>query len=166
MWISGKLIQIQKEVTNPYSFAWLRGVTRQNLMDGLGWQSFSVGRNPAITSWYGRFIPLFTRFYTSQVVQDSFHQQYHLPANSFIHILTQSYTIEIQEFSRVTPRGLRTLCSKYCKYFNELGCRVGSARITVCNPLTPKSSARPFAKHHLMIGVKTERRLYAYRDNV
>ena len=84
---------------------------------------------------------------------------------SFIYV-TQSYTIEIQEFSRVPPRGLRTLCSKYCKYFNELGCRVGSARITVCNPLTPKSSARPFAKHHLMIGVKTERRLYAYRDNV
>ena len=29
------------------------------------------------TSWYGRYLPLFTGFYTSQVVQDFFHQQYH-----------------------------------------------------------------------------------------
>ena len=34
------------------------------------------GRNPAFTSWGWQFIPLFTGFYTSQVVRDFFHQQY------------------------------------------------------------------------------------------
>ena len=33
------------------------------------------GRNPAPVD--GQFIPLLSGFYTSQVVQDSFHQQYH-----------------------------------------------------------------------------------------
>ena len=32
------------------------------------------GRNPAPVDW--KFIPLFTRFFTFQVVQDFFHQQY------------------------------------------------------------------------------------------
>ena len=35
-------------------------------------------RNPAVTSWYGKYhIPSFTGFHTFQVVEDFFHQQYH-----------------------------------------------------------------------------------------
>ena len=38
------------------------------------------GRNPAPVDTVN--IPLFTRFYTSQVVQDFFHQQYHNDTNA------------------------------------------------------------------------------------
>ena len=40
------------------------------------------GRNPAPVD--KQFIPLFTRFYTSQVVQDFFHQQY-FPARTYVY---------------------------------------------------------------------------------
>ena len=53
---------------------------RQNVtsQDIISQNNTSVhGRNPAITRWYGIHIPLFTGFYTSEVVTpDFFHQHY------------------------------------------------------------------------------------------
>ena len=39
-----------------------------------------------LTSWGWKFIPLFPGFYTSQVVQDFFHRQYHWLINPFLSV--------------------------------------------------------------------------------
>ena len=64
---------IQQKMGHP---AIAERVTLPELMPYKGGFPYTVdGRNPAPVDMVN--IPLFTRFYTSQVVQDFFHQQYH-----------------------------------------------------------------------------------------
>ena len=48
-----------------------------NLTKDLTWSDTVDGSEIRPASWYGKFLPLFTRFYTSQLVQNFFHQRYH-----------------------------------------------------------------------------------------